>query len=330
MRGPHAPPAPLAPAGTGDAPADSLRATWTRDGERSNATMLRVMTWISLRLGRRPARLVLLGIAAYFLAGAPRARRASLAYLTRVLGRRPTWRERFGHIHAFASTIHDRVFLLNDRADLFDIRIVGAEHIEAAVAQGRGALLLGAHFGSFEVLRTAGRRRGLRSLSLLMYPDNARKINAALHAINPAAEQDIIALGRPDSMLRVSNTLDAGGIVGILADRSLHDDAVARRAFLGADAAWPLGPLRIAALVRRPVLFMAGVYRGGNHYDVVFRPLADFSDVPRSERAHAMDAALDRYVALLEESCRAAPDNWFNFFDFWGAAAAAGKAPRSH
>lgn len=306
------------------------RARWARDDERSNAWMLRLMTWISLRLGRRPARLVLLGISAYFLACAPRARRASRDYLRRVLGRPPRWRERFAHIHAFASTVHDRVFLLNDRSDLFDIQVRGGELIEQALAGGRGALLLGAHFGSFEALRSVGRLRGGLPMSLLMYPDNARKINAALHAINPEAQQDIIALGRPDSMLRLQQALDAGGVVGILADRSLHERELARRPFLGSDAAWPLGPLRLAALLQRPVLFMAGVYRGANRYEVVFEPLADFSAVTRSARSAEVDAALTRYVELLERHCRAAPDNWFNFYDFWSDSDAlpASRSPR--
>ncbi len=302
------------------------RAAWAQFGERGNDLMLRVMVWISLRLGRRPARWVLLGIAAYYLAFAPKARRASAAYLSRALGRAPRWRERFRHIHSFAATIHDRVFLLNDRADLFDIELRGVEHIEAALKQGRGALLIGAHFGSFEVLRAAGRLRGRLSIALLMYPDNARKINAALHAINPAAEHEIIALGRPDSMLRVSQALDAGGVVGILADRSVHDDATARRPFLGADAAWPLGPLRMAALLKRPVLLMAGIYRGGNRYTITFEPLPELTGVARAQRAGAVERSLDRYVQWLEQLCHDAPDNWFNFFDFWDAGASRGSS----
>ena len=48
----------------------------------------------------------------------------SQAYLTRALGRPAGWRDSFRHVLAFASTIHDRVYLLNDRFDLFDIEIV--------------------------------------------------------------------------------------------------------------------------------------------------------------------------------------------------------------
>ena len=293
------------------------RTAWARDGERSNSTMLRLMTWISLRLGRRLARGVLVGVAAYFVLFAPRARQASHQYLKRALGREPGWLDGFRHVFSFAATVHDRVYLLNDRHDLFDIRAQGLEHIEAVLSSGRGAFLLGAHFGSFEVMRALARRRGGLEVSLLMYEDNAHKINAALNAINPAAAQDIIPLGRVDSMLRLQERLDAGAVVGMLSDRSLRDEASATLPFLGVPAPWPRGPLRLAALLRRPVLFMAGTYLGGNRYEIHFQPLADFTHTPRGERAAALDAALERYVAQLEARCLAAPYNWFNFYDFW-------------
>ena len=41
--------------------------TWAHTPERSNLFLLRLMTWISLRLGRRAARVVLHTIAGYFL-----------------------------------------------------------------------------------------------------------------------------------------------------------------------------------------------------------------------------------------------------------------------
>jgi predicted LPLAT superfamily acyltransferase len=62
---------------------------------------------------------------------------------------------------------------------------------------------------------------------------------------------------------------------------------------------------------------MAGLYCGGNQYRIVFEQFADFSQVAPAEREAAIDAAIDRYAARLEHYCRAAPFNWFNFFDFW-------------
>lgn len=299
---------------TGGSPA---AADWTQRPERSNLAILRLMVWISLRLGRPIGRIVLYGIAAYFLAFAPAARRAGCDYLRRALGRPPTLADQFRHVLSFASTIHDRVYLLNDRFDLFAIEVVGDELVRAAVADGHGVLLIGAHLGSFEVMRALGRRQGNRPVSMLMFEENARKINATLAAINPAATQDIIPLGRMDSMLLAREKIEAGHLVGMLADRGLGGDTTQDCDFLGAPAPFPLGPFRVAAMLRRPVLLMAGLYLGGNRYRIHFEPLADFSSVERGGRNEAIIAAQRRYAARLEAFCREAPYNWFNFFDFW-------------
>ncbi len=282
---------------------------------------LRVMTWISLALGRGPSRIVLFAIAAYFLAFAPTARRMSRGYLERALEpgslAKVGWKSLFRHFLSFASVVHDRVYLINDRYDLFDIRVHNRALIDNLVAGGRGAFLIGAHLGSFEVLRAVGRRQpGLR-IAMAMYEENARKINAALTAINPNAQQGIIALGHIDSMIQVHQLLGQGTIVGMLGDRSLGNDDTREVDFLGSPAALPLGPFRMAAIMKCPVLFMTGLYRGGNRYDVHFETLADFSAVPPRARTAAVAAAMTRYAALLERYCRMAPYNWFNFFDFW-------------
>jgi len=282
---------------------------------------LRLMTWISLTLGRRASRVVLFGIAAYFLAFAPAARRMSRGYLRRALHLdSPTdvpWTALYRHFLCFASVIHDRIYLINDRHELFDIRIHNQQLIDGLVARGEGAFLIGAHLGSFEVLRAVGRKQpGLR-IAMAMYEENARKINAALSAINPAAQQDVVALGHIDSMMHVHDLLAQGTVVGMLGDRSLRNDETREVQFLGEAAALPLGPFRMAAIMKRPVLFMTGLYQGGNRYDIHFETLADFSAVPPRGRTLAVDAAMTRYAALLEQHCRSAPYNWFNFFDFW-------------
>ncbi len=292
-------------------------AAWLQQQERSNLAILKLMVWISLTFGRAVGRLVLYGIAAYFVLFAPTARRHSRNYLHRALDRWAEWSDGFRHVFSFASTIHDRIYLLNDRFDLFDIEVEGAEALHAALEKQPGALLIGAHLGSFEVLRAVGRGRAGLKVAMLMYEENARKINATLEAINPAASQDIVPLGRMDSMLLARDKLEAGYLVGMLADRSLGDDPTVACDFLGEAAPFPLGPWRVAAMLRRPVFFMAGLYLGGNRYRLVFEPLADFSETPREQRDAAIRAGIERYADRLTHYCRVAPYNWFNFFDFW-------------
>jgi predicted LPLAT superfamily acyltransferase len=295
---------------------------WTRQRERSQLWVLRLMRWIALTAGRRIARLVLHPITVYFLVTGGAARRESRRYLGRALRRRASLLDVYRHLHAFASTVLDRVYLLQGRHDLFDLGAVGAETVEPALARGAGALLVGAHIGSFEALRALGDQRGLR-VAMVMYEENARLINATLAAIAPHAGLHTIALGRVDAMLALRNWLDQGGVAGLLADRTLPGPAGRSRnhvlPFLGHPASFSDGPFRLAALLKRPLVFMTGLYLGGNRYELRFVPLADFSTAAANGMSNdeRIVASLKQYVETLQSLCLEAPYNWFNFFDFW-------------
>src|SRR5882757_8710757 len=142
---------------------------------------------------------------------------------------------------------------------------------------------MGTHMGSLEVIGSMGPRSGIH-VSMAMYEDNARKINTILAAINPRSKPDIISLGHVDAMLRIAERLDRGAFVGMLGDRTLGDEPVHEVTILGEHAYLPTGPMRAAAILRRSVIFMVGLYRGGNHYHVVFEPVADFSAVTTKSR----------------------------------------------
>jgi len=292
-------------------------AEWVTHRERGSMTLLRIMTFLSLRLGRLGSRPFLHVIAIYFFTFAPTARRHDRAYLRKVLGREPTAADRYQHVLSFATTIHDRVYLLRGQFDLFDITIDGEAVVQQAEDTGRGAFLMGSHVGSFEMIRAIGRQRpGLR-VAMAMYEDNARQINAMLEAINPNAATEVIALGRIDAMLKIQDYLDQGRFVGVLGDRTLGNEASMRVDFLGQPARFPVGAMRAAAIMRRQVIFMIGLYRGQNRYHVAFEWLADFSAVEPRQREAAVQQAITRYAALLEKYVRSDPYNWFNFFDFW-------------
>jgi predicted LPLAT superfamily acyltransferase len=301
-------------------------AEWIGSRERGSTALLRLMAFLSLRLGRTLSRTALYGIAIYFFLFAPGARRQSRRFLRRALGREPRARERFRHVLNFATTIHDRVYLINEQYDTFKITIEGESIMHKHVELGRGAFLMGAHMGSFEVIGSIGRRQPGLQVTMAMYEDNARKINGILAAINPRAKPDIISLGHIDAMLRIADRLDRGAFVGMLGDRTLGDEAVHKVTILGESAHLPTGPMRAAALLRRSVVFMVGLYRGRNHYHVVFEPIADFSHTTAGTRDAAVRTAVERYAALLDRYCRSDPYNWFNFFDFWRAPAHKPKA----
>src|SRR5260370_41345162 len=153
---------------------------------------------------------------------------------------------------------------------------------------------MGRHMGSFAVMHSLGRRpRGLK-VAMAMYEENARKINRTLAAINPQLKSDIISLGRIDAMLNIAERLDRGAFVGVLGDRTLGREPVQAVTLLGERAYLPTGPMRAAAILRCPVFFMAGLYRGKKQSHVVFTPVAHFFPTPAGVRQVPVPSAAPR------------------------------------
>lgn len=303
-------------------------AGWAQRHERGSLLALRFMGWVATSLGRPVARLLLHPITLYFLLFGAEARRHSARYLQRALGRAPTWRDRYRHFHTFASTVLDRVYFARGDTTVFDLTMRGDAGCDDTLASGKGGFLLGAHLGSFESLHAAGKSFPGMQVTLVMYPDNARKIQGVLQALAPQLKMAIIAIGQPGSTLAIRDALDAGHLVGLLGDRMLAE-AAQRSApvmlpFLGVPAPFSDGPLRLALLLKRRVIFMVGLFQGGRRYDVRFETLADFREPPADPAAREalLQQALRAYVARLEQLCREAPYNWFNFHDFWHEDAA--------
>lgn len=290
-------------------------ADWAVQPERGNRLALLFFVRLALFLGRPAARCFLYPICVYFLLFAAKARAASKDYLRRALAREPRVGDVYRHFLAFASTILDRVFLLKGRYAKFDIRTHGEDIVDDTVARGEGCFLLGAHMGSFEVIRSVGdNARGL-SVSLVMYEENARKLNSVLQAVRPDIGLHIIALGKVDAMLKVEQALERGEFVGMLGDRTIAGEGAVACPFLGGTARFPLGPFRLAAMLGRPIVLMFGLYRGGNRYDIHFERLPE--PEPGAPRGARMEQWVQSYVERLEHYSRQAPYNWFNFYDYW-------------
>lgn len=294
---------------------------WTQKKERGCLAALKAMVWFATTFGRPLSRVLLYPVVAYYVLTASDAVATSRLYLSRVFGRAARRAEIFRHIYTFASVLLDRVYFLRGNAEKFDVRVVSDHYMEHdVVARSKGVFLMGAHMGSFEVVRMVSRQCDDLKLVLLMYEENARKIGALMNAINPAAQQEIVALGNLSAMLTVKDRLAEGALVGILADRSIGSEKTAMLPFLGVPAPFAMGPFRMAAMMRRPVFLMMGLYLGGNRYEIHIERIADFSDAADGTRCNTEEqitAAMTHYVSRLEYFAKRAPYNWFNFFDFW-------------
>jgi predicted LPLAT superfamily acyltransferase len=292
---------------------------WIERQEVGNPFALNLIRWIALSCGRRVTRVLLYPGTLYFFLRRGPERRASRAYLERVLGRRVAWWHVLRHMHCFSCTILDRLYLLGERFRRFEIRSFGLRDLDRALEGGKGVLLIGSHLGSFDALRVLALERPEVPVRILLDMEQGARISQVLNALNPALAASIINArdAGPAVAIAIKQALDRNSIVALLADRGQPSNPTQSVSFLGHPASLPTSPWLLAAALKVPVMLAFGLYRGGNRYDLHFEPFADSIVIERNQRAAALAQILQNFADRLAHYARLAPYNWFNFYDFW-------------
>jgi predicted LPLAT superfamily acyltransferase len=290
---------------------------WQDVAEKGSVFGIRIVVMLATTLGRRAARTVLPLLAAWYVGVDGPVRRASRDYLSRLHGR-ASLGDVYRHVLCFCRVTVDRLFLARGDARPFALTFHGEEHLARLRTERRGALLVLAHVGSFEVLRSSTEARAF-TLSFLGYFRNARMINAVLRELNASVDARLIEIRPhdPSFVFEVEKRVAQGELVGTMGDRVGHDGKAVVAPFLGAPARFPSGPFLLASALGCPVYLAFGLYREPNQYELHCEPFAERIELPRATRAASLAAYAGRYAARLEHYCRAAPHNWFNFYDFW-------------
>lgn len=296
----------------------STRVNWRSVPEVGTVLGLRLVAGTLQLFGRGAAGVLLWIVCWYYLAFSRTARRASRE-LFRRLGQPAPLGTLHRHLWAFARVATDRLLFLTGDTDELEVHLHGHEHIMALAASKRGGLLLGAHLGSFEAMRSLAARY---DVPLLVVADfhNARRINSLLAHFAPALRVRLLELDPdvPTGLLAAKDAIDRGELVAVLADRATHregrDVAVP---FLGGSALLPVGAHVLAAVLQCPVFFVCALFEGPRTYQVHCVPLSERVVLPRADRAGALAREVERYARVLEDFTRRAPFNFFNFFPFW-------------
>jgi len=299
--------------------------------ERGSLAGLRLMARVYRFLGRRVVLAALYPIAAYFFVR-ERSRSASRRYLERVFahpeGRKhlthsPGFFAPFWHYHEFAVQIFDRMVLWGGGLSELRMDHGGSEHLFALQREGRGALLLGAHLGSYDMPRQLAGDYGL-VLNTVMFTVHAERINRFFEQLDPKSRVRVLSLepGSLRTAFDIKACLDRGELVGILADRVPVGSAETPVLldFLGREMPFPLSPFRLACMLGCPVFLSLCLRKGDAHYETLVRPLGGGAKIQRRERDDAAVELARAYVQGLEDACVRHPYQWFNFYDAWEGA----------
>jgi KDO2-lipid IV(A) lauroyltransferase len=189
----------------------------------------------------------------------------------------------------------------------------GSEHLEDALAAGKGLVLVTAHTAGWEL---AGRLL-LRELGLRVMIVERREDDAEASAIQDDARRAqglIVAHAGDDplSALPLLKHLREGGVVALQIDR-LPDGMRSRHVRLfGKEGRIPEGPLRLAAASGAPMLTVFSARAGHGRYEVVARPPVWLE---RGASEAEIDAAAQKVADGFTEFVRRRPTQWFHFED---------------
>jgi len=293
--------------------------TWLSQRERGAVLGIRFVFWLATLFGRWPARQFIRLLAVFYATFDQNAKRASREWLERVYERPVVWIDVYHHISTFAQVALDRIFLLKGKTNMFEVTRTGNEHLIKLAREQRGAILLGAHLGSFEAMRVSADEEAF-PVSIVGHFENARMINALLSAIDPKMADSVIHVGDDPIgfALAIRDRLAQGHMIAVLGDRIGLNEKTVSVDFFGKSALFPAAPFILAAALRAPVYLVFGLYYEPNRYELFCEPFAERIELPRAERGEALHRMVQQYANVVERFCRKAPDNWFNFYDFWG------------
>ncbi|HUO07448.1 MAG TPA: lysophospholipid acyltransferase family protein [Phycisphaerae bacterium] len=299
-----------------------VRQRWgvPRFGYYSNLAML----WIGSRVLWAGYFLVWFG-AIYFFVFVRQARRASMAYLDRLRpgrSRLRRWWDTYRHMIEFGMLLLDRAVMLVSPRHGFEMRCDGREHLTRAMAQGRGVIMLTAHFGNAEAAAPNIFRMGVDlPIHIVMYQESSdaterfhTKHRRMLSNMNVISTTDPLVAG-----VKIIAALRKGDVVAMRADRALTGKAV-RATLLGAEVELPAGPFMAAALSGAPVVNVYTCRLGYRRYACVISEMRLYGDDQPGTgegREERVARAAQDFAECLEGLIRKYPLQWGNFYDLW-------------
>lgn len=184
----------------------------------------------------------------------------------------------------------------------------GREHLDKALAEGRGAVLLTAHLGHWEI--------GGLGLRAMGYPVNvvAMKHNTTLtnYLINiMRARHGIRIIEVEDSTygaIELVKALNRNELVAVLGDRVFSDRSEVTT-FFHRPVPLPIGPVLLAMAARAPIVPAFSIMEAPGCYRGIIEPPLELHYGP--DRKEALQHNMRQVTAVFERYISRYPDQWY-------------------
>jgi KDO2-lipid IV(A) lauroyltransferase len=253
-----------------------------------------------------------LGGAVWYLA-APSARAAVEDNLTHVLGREPTRREVAAVFRSGALNYWDTLAIstLPPTEVVRLVDIDGLEHLDAAVAAGRGAIMVGAHLSSVGLAAQALPARGYQMVGLLE-PTRPPEVFEFFARQRQAHGARLLALS-PSALRELLTTLRHGGLVALVTDRDVTGTGPIID-FFGQPTHFPDGAAVLSVRTGARILPAYAIRRRDGTFQAWIEPPLP---VPSGDTRTAVSQLTHAVAKRLEYHIASHPQQWTVFQRRW-------------
>ena len=279
-----------------------------------------VRTFINLIkiFGYWPAYILILPVSFIYYLRDKETKVALMEFRTQ-LGLTTSWFALWKHFFAYSMVYLHRTGFFKMGTRGFKVSVIGEQSIADALEKS-GVIILSAHIGAWEIggnllvdrihapVNILAAERDMGPLADI---DNELFRARRVSIIN--VDQDPLAL-----TLTIRDALKNKEIVAALGDRSVSESSVVTTEFLGRKTQFPQGIFEIAMMYRVPVIPVFTLRTGLSSYTFIARDQILLKPKSRKERGEVLENAVKLYVKEVEKIAREYPEQWFNFFPFWG------------
>jgi lauroyl/myristoyl acyltransferase len=197
----------------------------------------------------------------------------------------------------------------------------GWEHLDAAVRNKTGAIVLMSHMGNWEL---AAQKLNSRGLPIMLFLGAKHKEQIESMQKEKLAQNGIkiVATGEegksPFALLPAINFLRQGGIVSMTGDRLWGEQTYVTVDFLGYEARLPDTPHLLALMTGAPLLTFFVYSDAAGIYHIRVSPGRKVSVAARAERKKAVLESVQIYADDLARFAREHPFEWHHFEPFLG------------
>jgi Kdo2-lipid IVA lauroyltransferase/acyltransferase len=189
--------------------------------------------------------------------------------------------------------------------------------LDDALAAGRGAILISAHLGNWELGGLGLAEKGYR-MNILTFREPDAKVNQQRERLRRERGINFIYVDRQETsalaIIEAVRALNRNEVLAILGDRDGSSHTM-KLEFFGRQVPIPLGAAHLALASGAPVIPVFVPLEGERYATIMEGPIY-FRGV-HGERDRVVREGTEQIVRVIERYIRAYPDQWYNFFDYF-------------